>query len=707
MALNEQSPSSPTGPTLEHRCINAVRGLCVDAIEAAGSGHPGLCLGAAPMAYVLFDRHLRHAPDVPDWPNRDRFVLSAGHGSMLLYALLHLTGYDLTEADLRAFRQRDSRTPGHPEIRQTPGVEASTGPLGQGAANSVGLAVAETLLAARYNRPGHAILDHRTYALLSDGDVMEGVCFEAASLAAHWKLHKLTWLYDANETTLDGPASRSMSEDVPARFAALGWHVVEVADGNHDLAAIDAALEAAHKERGRPSLLVVRTTIGYGAPTKAGTAKSHGAPLGSEEARGCKEALGLAPGPFAVDPVAHAHLQRHLPAGRRAVALWQARRAAWAAAYPELAGELQQALAGGLPASLGATLAQMRWDAAVSTREASGQVLQQVAQLVPQLVGGDADLSTSTMSSLVGAADYAGQSAQAKDHGVVRAADAAPGMGPQGRNLRYGVREHGMAGVANGMAYHGGVLPFVATFFAFSDYLRPALRMAAIAELGTIWLFTHDSVALGEDGPTHQPVEQLASLRAMPNLVVLRPADAHETCASWQAALQLASAARPAPVALVLSRQKLPTLPPSRASFAQVMRGAYVLREAAGRLDAVVVATGSEVHLALAAAERLATEGVAVRVVSMPSWELFAEQDESYREAVLPPAVRARVSVEAASSFGWERWLGDDGEHVALDRFGLSAPGGEVLKAVGVTVEHVVAAVHRSRARVSRRQRQA
>ena len=665
---------------LDFRCINAVRGLCVDAVERAKSGHPGLPLGAAPMAYVLFDRHLRFAPTDPSWPNRDRFVLSAGHGSMLLYALLHVYGYALGMDDLKAFRQLGSRTPGHPEREATVGVEANTGPLGQGAANSVGMALAEAHLAARYNRPGHHVVEHRTWALVSDGDLMEGVAQEAAALAGHWGLGKLTWLYDANAVTLDGPAKLTLSEDVPTRFRAMGWHVVEVADGDHDLDAIDAALQAAKGETARPSLVVVRTTIGYGAPTKQGTHKSHGAPLGPEEAAACRKALGLgALPPFTVPAEVTAHAGRHRAEGRRQVALWQAARAAWSAAYPDLAYDWQLSQGAGLPPELTAALPRPTFDRPISTREVGGQMVQLAAQALPQLIGGDADLASSCLTTIAGGGDF------------------GPGPAAAGRNVRYGVREHGMAAIANGMAYHGGLLPFVGTFFAFSDYMRPALRMAAMAKLPVLWVFTHDSAALGEDGPTHQPIEQLASLRALPEVVVLRPADAHETHAAWACALRLASSPNPRPVALVLSRQKVPLLPAARVRLPDVARGAYVVRPAADDApEALLLATGAEVHLAIAAAERLEAAGTPTQVVSMVSWELFMAQSEAYRDQVLPPSLAVRASVEAASTLGWHRWLGSCGQAVGIDRFGISAPGPQALEALGITEDAVVAAVHKS-----------
>ena len=665
-------------PALDALCINTLRTLSVDAVEEANSGHPGLPLGAAPMAYVLWTRHLRHAPSEPHWANRDRFVLSAGHGSMLLYALLYTTGYEIDLEELQHFRQWGSRLAGHPEFGALPGVEATTGPLGQGSANAVGMALAERMLAARYNRPGHAIVDHATYALVSDGDLMEGLSNEAASLAGHWKLGKLVYLYDANDVTLDGPAALAFSEDVGARYAALGWQVLEVEHGDSDLEAIDRALSEARAERARPSLIRVRTTIGFGSPKKAGSAAAHGSPLGAEETRATKLALGWDPDQrFHVPEAALEHLRSAREQGAAALAQWEAQKAAWARAFPELAQEWERIAAGRLPADFESALPRWKAGESIATRSAGGKVLNALAAVVPELCGGDADLSGSTKTSIAGGGSF----------------DGAKGTG---RNLHFGVREHAMGAIANGMLYHGGLRPYTATFFVFSDYMRPAVRLAALAELPSIYVWTHDSIAVGEDGPTHEPIEHLASLRAMPRLRVVRPADANETAFAWRDALKL----RDRPTALVLSRQDLPVLPgTAELGDEGVAHGAYVLADGGGLPDAIVIATGSEVQLALGARERLATEGLAVRVVSMPCWEDFAEAPEAWRARVLPPAVRARVSVEAGATLGWERWIGAAGVALGIDRFGASAPGETNLERFGFSVDAVVSAVRMALAR--------
>ena len=659
--------------TLELRCINTIRTLAIDAVQKANSGHPGLPLGAAPMAYVLWQRHLRHNPTDPHWANRDRFVLSAGHGSMLLYTLLHLTGYDLTMDDLKAFRQWGSRTPGHPEIHLTPGVEATTGPLGQGTANAVGMAIAERLLANRFNRPGHTIVDHRTYAIVSDGDLMEGISGEAASLAGHLQLGKLIYLYDSNHVSLDGPTSMTFTEDTAARYAAYGWHVQDVPNGDTDTAAIDAAITVAEAETTRPSIIVVHTTIGYGSPNKQGKSDAHGSPLGVEEVKLTKQALGRDPErSFYVPDDARAHLRSAVDRGRQAQAEWQGRFQSYARAFPDLAEQWQQALRGELPTGWDASVPTFGAADAQATRQAGGKVLNAIAKHVPALVGGDADLSVSTSTAL-------------KDGGSF---DASTGAG---RNFHFGVREHTMGAIANGIAYHGGVRAYVSTFFVFSDYMRPAVRLAALNNLPVIFVWTHDSVALGEDGPTHQPIEHLMSLRAMPNLMVMRPADPNETAEAWRWTMTH----RDNPVAIILSRQKVPVLDPTKLAPATGLgRGAYVLADAAGgRPQAVLIATGAEVHLALAARELLATDGIAARVVSMPCWELFARESAEYRESVLPAAVKARVSVEAGTTFGWSRWTGDAGVAIGIDRFGASAPGEVNMEQFGFTAEHIATAV--------------
>jgi transketolase len=656
--------------SLTQTAINTIRLLSVDAVQKANAGHPGLPMGAAPMTYVLWQKHLRHNPKNPKWSDRDRFVLSGGHGSMLLYSMLHLTGYDLALDELKAFRQYGSRTPGHPESFLTPGVEASTGPLGQGATNAVGMAMAERFLAGRYNQPGHEIVNHFTYAMLGDGDMMEGITHEAASLAGHLKLGKLVWLYDDNKISLDGPTSLHFTEDVGKRFEAYGWHVQKVAQGDSDVDAIDKSIAAA-KADPRPSLIMVRTTIGFGSPHKAGTCEAHGAPLGADEVKATKVALGWDPEKqFYIPDDAKAHFASAVDRGAAAEAEWQKRFDAWAAANPALAAEWKTALRGELPED---------WDAAIptyavkdepATRVSGGKILAAIASKVPWFLGGDADLSCSTMTALPGLGDFSGET----------------GLG---RNIHYGVREHAMGAIANGMAYHGQMRSFTATFFVFSDYERPAVRIAALSKLPVIFVFTHDSIGVGEDGPTHQPVEHLAALRAIPNLWVMRPADGNETTEAYRVAMKRTDG----PVAMILSRQKAPTLDRTKLAPATgVARGAYVLSEAAGGAPQVVlIATGSEVTLALAVQEKLAADGVRARVVSMPSCELFAAQTAEYRDSVLPRNV-PRVSVEAASSFGWHRWVGDRGAVIGIDRFGASGPGPVLFKQFGFTVENVARA---------------
>jgi transketolase len=648
-------------PTL---AINTIRTLAIDAIQKANSGHPGLPMGCAPMAYTLWQRHLKHDPRAPHWFDRDRFVLSAGHGSMLLYSLLHLTGYDLSLDDIKHFRQLGSKTPGHPEQFETPGVEATTGPLGQGAANAVGMALAERYLATYFNRPGHTIVDHFTYALVSDGDVMEGVACEAASIAGHLGLGKLIYLYDANQITLDGPLSLVMSEDVGARYAACGWHVQHVENGDRDIGTIDAAIQTARREGDRPSIIIIRTTIGYGSPKKAGTSSAHGSPLGDAEIVATKQALGWDPNAkFLVPDEVRAHMTEGPRRGAAAHAAWREKFAAYKTAHPELAAQFELALEGKLPQGWDADLPS--FSAATATRSASGKIMNALAAKIPWLVGGDADLGGST-KTIVAGGDY----------------DRAGA----GRNLRFGIREHAMAAMGNGMLYHGGARSFVATFFVFSDYMRPSVRLAALNKLPAIFVWTHDSIGLGEDGPTHQPVEHLMSLRAMPNLRVFRPADGNETVVGWKLALECTHC----PTGLVLSRQDLPTVTASGAPGAE--RGAYVLAEGN---DAIIIASGSEVAIALAARDELAKQSVSARVVSMPSWELFAEQDQAYRDQVLPPSSWQRVSVEAGVTFGWRQYVGDRGASIGVDRFGASAPGEVLYEAYGLTPAAVVDAVKR------------
>jgi transketolase len=662
----------PGWQPIDSLCINAIRALSMDAVEKARSGHPGMPMGAAPMAYVLWERFLRHDPADPAWPDRDRFVLSAGHGSMLLYALLHLCGYDLPTAELERFRQWESRTPGHPERGVTPGVESTTGPLGQGFGNAVGIAMAEAFLAARYNRPNHRLIDHRTFVIASDGDMMEGVASEAASLAGHLRLGKLIVLYDDNHVTIEGDTKLAFSEEVGRRFEAYGWHVERVEDGN-DLAAIEGALGRAAADGSRPSLVRVRTHIAYGSPNKQDSADAHGSPLGAEEVKLAKQRLEWPEErPFAVPAEVRRHMGAAVERGRRLQEEWSERRDAFRSEHPGPYAEWERVLKGGLPEGWDQNLPSFDpGSGAVATRKASGAALNALAAKIPTLIGGSADLAPSTSTLLKGEGDFAAASRGA-------------------RNLRFGVREHAMGAILNGMALHGGVRPYGATFLIFSDYMRPSIRLAALMGLPVIYVFTHDSIGLGEDGPTHQPVEQLASLRAVPNLTVIRPCDAAETVEAWKAAMQI----RSGPVALVLTRQDLPVLDRSSlASAAGLARGAYVLADPSGRqttLDLILIATGSEVSLALAAREKLASRGVSARVVSMPSWEIFERQPREYQTQVLPSGVAARLSVEAGSPFGWERWVGAAGAIVGLRRFGASAPGKILFEKLGFSAEAIV-----------------
>lgn len=648
---------------LDQLCVNTIRTLAMDAVQQANSGHPGLPMGMADAAYVLWTRYLKHNPADPTWANRDRFVLSAGHGSMLLYSLLHLTGYALPMDELKRFRQWGSMTPGHPEYDEAPGVETTTGPLGQGFANGVGLALAERLLAAEFNRPGLEVVDHYTYAIVSDGDLMEGISHEAASLAGHLGLGKLIYLYDDNRITIEGSTDLAYSEDVARRFAAYGWHVQAV-DG-HDRDATDVAIAQAQVERDRPSLIMCRTHIGYGSPNKQDTAEAHGAPLGEEEVRRTKKALGWPPDArFLVPDEALAHFRAALDRGNQAQSGWEVLFGRYAAECPELAVEWQRRLAGELPAEWRAYLPEFApGSAAQATRAAGGKVLEALAPAIPELVGGSADLHPSTKTFL-------------------NAYDTIQSGAYGGRNLHFGVREHAMGGIMNGLALHGGLRPYGGTFLVFSDYMRPSIRLAALMGLPVVYVFTHDSIFVGEDGPTHQPVEHAASLRAIPNLVVIRPADARETAGAWGVAL----ARDEGPTALLLSRQKLPVL--AETDPEAVGRGAYVLADAE-EVQVILMATGSEVALALEAGELLAGQGIAARVVSMPSWELFEAQPPTYREAVLPPTVTARLAVEAGVALGWDRYVGPSGATLTQDRFGASAPYEVLAEEFGFTAEAV------------------
>ena len=655
---------------LDQLCINTIRMLAVDAVQKANSGHPGMPMGAAPMAYVLWTRFLRINPANPKWPDRDRFVLSAGHGSMLLYSLLHLTGYDLPLEELKNFRQWESKTPGHPESYLALGVETTTGPLGQGFANGVGMAIAERFLAAYFNRPGHTIVDHYTYGIVSDGDLMEGISHEAASLAGHLKLGKLIYLYDDNRISIEGSTDLAFTEDRAARFVAYGWHVQQLDDGN-DLEALTEAIRRAREETGRPSLIVTRTHIGYGSPNKQDTAAAHGEPLGIDEVKLTKENLGWPPEPtFIIPAEALVRFRQVLQQGKKWEDEWNVRFRSYEKAYPELAEDWKRALSGELPSGWDKDIPAFPVDAkGMATRVASGTVINAIAPNLPTFMGGSADLAPSTKTLINGVDDFK------VDH-------------YDQRNMHFGVREHAMGGIISGMALHGGVIPYGATFLVFSDYMRPAIRLAAMMGLKVIYVFTHDSVGLGEDGPTHQPIEHLASLRAIPGLTVIRPADANETAEAWRYALEQKSG----PIALALTRQNLPTL--DRSTFApadDLSRGAYILSDTEGkRPDVIVIASGSEVHVALEAAEKLRQKGTAVRVVNMASWELFDKQPDAYRNKVLPPEITARVAIETGVPQGWHRYVGDMGEIVGMNRFGASAPYKVLFEKFGFTADHVV-----------------
>jgi transketolase len=656
---------------IESLSINTIRTLSMDAVQRANSGHPGTPMALAPLAYVLWSRILRYNPKNPAWFNRDRFVLSVGHASMLQYSLLHLTGYDLSLDDLKNFRQWGSRTPGHPEYGHTPGIETTTGPLGQGIMNSVGMAMAEAHLAAVFNRPGHDIIDHATYVFCGDGDLMEGASHEAASLAGHLGLGKLICVFDDNHITIEGNTSLSCSDSAARRFEGYGWQVLDLGEQANDLDVLTAAFGTARAEAERPSLIIVRSHIGYGAPHRQDTSSAHGEPLGEEEIRLTKKFYGWPEEEkFLVPEEVRTHLGRAVERGRELEDCWNSRFEAYRKEYPELAERLLAALAGELPSGWDAELPVFTPEkGSVATRAASGTVLNAIALKVPWLVGGSADLSPSTKTLIAGSGYLA--------------------KGSYGeRNIAWGVREHAMCGCASGMALHGGVRPFGATFFVFTDYARPAIRLAALMGLPVIYVMTHDSIGVGEDGPTHQPVEHLASLRAMPNLSIIRPADANETAFAWRAAM----VRRNGPTMLVLTRQNLPIFDRNVVAPAQgVLQGGYVIsREKGPKVDVILMASGSEVQLIMAAQNALAAGNIAARVVSMPSWELFREQPQKYRDEVLPPTITTRLAVEAGSSFGWREWVGDRGGIIALDRFGASAPAEEIFKNLGFTVENVV-----------------
>lgn len=647
---------------LQARAINTLRFLSADAVQKANSGHPGLPMGAAAMAYIIWTRHLRHNPRNPKWAGRDRFILSGGHGSMLLYSLLHLTGYDLPLDVLQDFRQWGSLTPGHPEYGLTPGVEVTTGPLGQGFANGVGMAIAASHLAAAFNQQGHEIVDPFIYAIVTDGDLMEGVSSEAASLAGHLSLGRLIYLYDDNHISIDGSTDLAFTEDRAARFRAYGWHVLQVEDGN-DVEAIDKAVQEAKAEP-RPSIIMCRTIIGFGAPKKQGTAKAHGEPLGDEELNAAKDNLGWPKEPrfFIPDDVLEFY-RKAVDRGRELEVDWKMRMDAYVRLHPQLGSELQRLLAGKLVEGWESALPTFPVDAkGMATRAASGKTINALASILPELIGGSADLAPSNNTKIDGSPDFQKDSYQ-------------------GRNFHFGVREHAMGSILNGMAVFGGVIPYGGTFLVFSDYMRPAIRLAALSHYPSIFIFTHDSVGLGEDGPTHQPVEHLMSLRLIPNLVVIRPADANETAQAWKTALTR----RNGPTVLALTRQNLPTFEPS--NLPTVEKGAYILKDF-GKPEIILMASGSEVSLILEAAQKLADEGMGVRVVSFPSWELFEKQDEAYRESVLPKNIQKRLAVEAGASLGWERYASSV---ISIERYGASAPYKAIFEHLGFTVENVVA----------------
>ena len=663
----------PNQNSLSQQAVNTIRFLAIDGVQKANSGHPGAPMGMAPMAYVLWTRHLKHNPADPAWPDRDRFVLSAGHASMLLYSLLHLTGYDLPLSELQQFRQWGSKTPGHPEYGHTAGVESTTGPLGQGFSMGVGMAMAAHHLAAVFNRPGHDVVDHTIYAIVSDGDLMEGISSEAASLAGHLKLGRLIYLYDDNHISIDGSTDIAFTEDRMARFRAYGWHTQSVADGT-DLDAIDAAIRAAQAETERPSIIAVRTIIGYGSPNKANTSGVHGEPLGPEEVRLTKEALGWPTEPaFWIPEDVLAHFRQALDNGRDQQAAWLKRLETYAADYPEQAAEFLRRVGGVLPAGWDADLPAYQPNAkGDATRNISGVALNALAARMPELIGGSADLAPSNKTLIKGTGNFeAGAYAN--------------------RNLRFGVREHAMGAALNGMQLHGGVRPYGATFLVFSDYMRPSIRLAALMEIPTIFIFTHDSIGLGEDGPTHQPVEHLAALRSIPNLTVLRPGDANETVAAWK----LAITHKGGPLALALTRQNLPTLVGTSSDPAQGLgRGGYILADFPLVFDApgavILIATGSEVSLAMTARDKLADQGIAARVVSLPSWELFEAQSQAYQDSVLPPTFEHRIAIEAGISQGWERYTGRRDAFIGLDHFGASAPYTTLYEKFGITVDAIV-----------------
>lgn len=668
-------PNGPDAPVFDAnlalKSINTIRFLAVDAVQKANSGHPGMPMGAAPMAYVMWQNHLSIDPSAPTWSNRDRFVLSAGHGSMLIYSLLHLSGFDLSIEDLKNFRQLGSKTPGHPENFHTTGIETTTGPLGQGFANGVGMAIAETHLAATFNRPGFDVVNHFTFAIVSDGDLMEGISHEAASFAGHLKLGKLIYLYDDNKISIDGSTDLSFTEDVTGRFEAYGWQVLDVKDGN-DIVGIQAAIEAGKAESGKPTLIRVRTVIGYGSPNKGGTASSHGSPLGDAEIKLTKDALGWPQEPTFLVPIdVKHHMGSIATRGAEKRIAWDGMMSDYKDQHPELAVSWNQWTSKQLPANLVDLMPAFEAGSSVATRAASGKVLAAISKDVPFLIGGSADLTGSNLTNIPGRKDFQASS-------------------PEGGYFFFGVREHAMASICNGMELHGGLRSYNGTFLVFSDYMRPAIRLSALMGLGVTYVLTHDSIGLGEDGPTHQPIEHFMALRAIPNCSIFRPADGPETAAAWVCALENTSG----PSLLALSRQNLPTMNADVRSVVElVKKGAYVVRKAKGKAAALIMATGSEVEIALKAAEMLAATGIEASVVSMPCWENFEAQDRVYRDSVLPVDVEARVSIEAGITFGWERYLGPNGISIGIDSFGASGPAPELFTHFGLTPEKVVDAV--------------
>jgi transketolase len=657
-----------TNNSLQEKAINTIRFLSADGVQKANSGHPGLPMGTAAIAYTIWTKHLRHNPKNPLWFDRDRFVLSGGHGSMLLYSLLFLTGYDVPLEQLKQFRQWGSITPGHPEIGLTPGVETTTGPLGQGLANGVGMAVAEAHLSAVYNKPGHEIINHITYGIVTDGDLMEGVASEAASFAGHQKLGKIIYIYDDNKVSIDGSTDLAFTEDRGKRFEAYGWQVLRVDDGN-DVDKIDKAIKKAKKDP-RPSLIICKTIIGYGLPTKQGTSKAHGEPAGEEELLAAKKNMGWSEESFFVPEDALKEFRKAVSRGKKLETVWKKQFEGYKAAFPAEAAELNRRIAGELPKDWEKALPVFDADPkGLGSRVASGKTINAIAATLPELIGGSADLAPSNNTWITGS-------------------NAFQDGSREGKNFHFGVREHGMAAIVNGMAVHGGIRPYGATFLVFADYCRGALRVSALSHIPSIWVFTHDSIGLGEDGPTHQPVEHLTSLRAIPNMLVLRPADANETVEAWRVALL----SKKRPTVLALSRQNLATLDrKTYAPAAGLAKGAYVLADLGGKSpEIILMASGSEVGLVLEAAQKLAAEGKAVRVVSFPSWELFKEQSAEYRESVMPAAISNRVAVEAGLTYGWEKWVGEKGIIIGLDHFGASAPGKVVMEKFGFTVENVV-----------------